>query len=62
MSKYWDEMHEAKKDRLVLTGRVRFLQNNGASVTSSEGSRIEGSVGLESRHLTLRSLGPGSIT
>jgi membrane-anchored protein YejM (alkaline phosphatase superfamily) len=42
MSKYWDEMHEAKKDKLVLTGIVRFLQNNGASVTSSEGSRIEG--------------------
>jgi hypothetical protein len=42
MSKYWDEMHEAKKDKLVLTEIVRFLQNNGASVTSSEGSRIEG--------------------
>jgi hypothetical protein len=42
MSKYWDEMHEAKKDKLVLTGIVRFLQNNGAPVTSSEGSRIEG--------------------
>jgi hypothetical protein len=38
MSKYWDEMHEAKKDKSVLTGIVRFLQNNGAS---REGSRIE---------------------
>jgi hypothetical protein len=42
MSKYWDEMHEAKKGKLVLMGIVRFQQNNGASVTSSEGSRIEG--------------------